>query len=164
MLYYYNRDNKFQKESSKEYKTEEGAVNRMTKEGTGSVFDETGKLIASLVDEKEVPEGALNTNPDGSVPAFDEEGKPVGTVDAATVAEVTGEVVPEKKEYLVKTTCDVLRVRSQPDSRSSVVGYIEEKTAEKTTHTILKESNGWGYIKERGKDGWIQLAYTKKAE
>ena len=36
-------------------------------------------------------EGALKTNPDGSVPAFDESGHPIGAVDAATVAAVTGQ-------------------------------------------------------------------------
>ena len=44
-----------------------------------------------------VPEGALNTNPDGSVNAYDENGNPAGTVDAATVAEMTGNV-PEADE------------------------------------------------------------------
>ena len=51
-----------------------------------------------------VPDGALQTNPDGSVPAFDADGNPVGTVDPATVAAVignasqgdgNGQVVPE---------------------------------------------------------------------
>ena len=45
MVYYYNRDGKFQKESGREYKTEKGAVERMMKEGVGAVFDETGKLV-----------------------------------------------------------------------------------------------------------------------
>lgn len=36
-----------------------------------------------LVDD--VPDGALKTNPDGSVPAFDRNGNQVGTVDAETV-------------------------------------------------------------------------------
>ena len=36
MLYYYNRDGKFQKESSKEYKTEKGAVEKLQKEGEGA--------------------------------------------------------------------------------------------------------------------------------
>ena len=32
----------------------------------------------------------MQTNPDGSVPAFDGDGNPAGTVDAANVAAVTG--------------------------------------------------------------------------
>lgn len=90
MLYYYNVDGKFQKESSKEYKTEKGAMDKLKKEGQGAVFDETGKMILSLVDEKDVPEGALETNLDGSVPAFDENGQMAGTVDAETVEKLTG--------------------------------------------------------------------------
>lgn len=100
MLYYYNRDGRFQKESSKEYKTEKGAMDKLQKEGRGAVFDETGKMLISLVDEKEVPEGALDTNEDGSVPAFDENNEQAGTADAATVAGATGESIkePDKEE------------------------------------------------------------------
>ncbi len=90
MLYYYNVDGKFQKESSKEYKTEKGAIDKLTKEGKGAVYDEEGTLIMSIADSQEVPEGALETNPDGSVPAFDENGQMVGTVDAETVEKLTG--------------------------------------------------------------------------
>ena len=52
-------------------------------------------VVGGLTDN--VPEGALNTNPDGSVNAYDENGNPAGTVDAATVAEMTGNV-PEAGE------------------------------------------------------------------
>ena len=52
------------------------------------MWDENGQVVGSLTDD--VPEGALQTNPDGSVPAFDADGNPAGTVDAATVAAVTG--------------------------------------------------------------------------
>lgn len=91
MLYYYNRDGKFQKESSKEYKTEKGALEKLKKEGDGAVFDETGKMVLSLVDTEDVPEGALDTNKDGSVPAFNENNEQVGTVDAEIVAVAVGE-------------------------------------------------------------------------
>lgn len=47
------------------------------------VWDENGQVIGLLTDN--VPEGALRTNPDGSVPAFDDDGNPKGTVDAETV-------------------------------------------------------------------------------
>lgn len=90
MLYYYNVNGKFQKESSKEYKTEKGAIDKLTKEGKGAVYDEEGTLIMSIADSQEVPEGALETNQDGSVPAFDENGQMVGTVDAETVEKLTG--------------------------------------------------------------------------
>lgn len=38
-----------------------------------------------------VPEGALDTNPDGSVNAYDETGNKVGTVDEETVEQVQEE-------------------------------------------------------------------------
>lgn len=54
-----------------------------------------------LVDEKDVPEGALNTNEDGSVPAFNEGGTSAGTADAETVKqaeEAAGEKLDTEKE------------------------------------------------------------------
>lgn len=47
----------------------------------------------------DVPDGALDTNVDGSVNAYDEEGNVVGTVDAETVAELqkqAGEALEEQ--------------------------------------------------------------------
>ena len=89
MLYYLGKGTEFKKEKCKEYKTMEGALKAAAKDETLTVWDENGKVVGGLTDN--VPEGALNTNPDGSVPAFDGDGNPVGTVDAATVAAATGE-------------------------------------------------------------------------
>ncbi len=89
MLYYLGKGKEFKKEECKEYKTIEGALRAAAKDETLTVWDENGKIVGGLTDN--VPEGALKTNPDGSVPVFDENGHPVGTVDAATVAELTGE-------------------------------------------------------------------------
>lgn len=91
MLYYLGKGTEFKKEDCKEYKTQDGAVKAMAKTEDGVVWDENGQVIAAVVDEEDVPEGALNTNPDGSVPAFNDDGTPAGTVDAETVAAVTGE-------------------------------------------------------------------------
>lgn len=88
MLYYLGRGTEFKKEECKEYKTIEGALRAAAKDEAFVVWDENGKVVGGLTDN--VPEGALKTNPDGSVPAFDESGHPVGTVDEATAAEVTG--------------------------------------------------------------------------
>lgn len=89
MLYYLGKGTEFKKEECKEYKTLKNALAAAAKDETLTVWDENGKVVGGLTDN--VPEGALKTNPDGSVPAFDENGHPVGTVDAATVAELTGE-------------------------------------------------------------------------
>lgn len=187
MLFYYNRDGKFQKESSKEYKTEKGAAEKLQKEGEGAVFDETGQMVLSLADKGEVPEGALDTNEDGSVPAYNEENKQVGMADAETVAEATGESVsdaeasedaaesqgqpdgepeePERAEHPgrtfdVQTTCDSLRIRAGAGKDYRIAGYIREKAGNKTSHTIAKEKDGWGKLASG--EGWIELAFTKK--
>lgn len=98
MTYYYNKDGKFQPESSMEYKTHKGAVDRMNKEGEGAVFDETGQLIISLVDGKDVPEGALNTGADGNVPIYNGKNEQIGTVDAETAAQAAGESLVGSEE------------------------------------------------------------------
>lgn len=168
MLYYYNQDGRFQKESSQEYKTEKGAVERLNKEGQGAVFDETGKMIISLVDDGEVPEGALDTNADGSVPVFNEDNEQVGTVGAETVAEAMEKfwADPEEQEqtgrtpFDVQTTCDSLRIRSGAGKDYRIVGYIREKAGNKEKHTIVEERNGWGKLASG--EGWIELAFSKK--
>mgnify|MGYP001027650007 CR=1 FL=1 len=89
MLYYLGKGTEFKKEECKEYKTIEGALRAAAKDEAFVVWDENGKVVGGLTDN--VPEGALKTNPDGSVPAFDENGHPVGTVDAETAQRATGE-------------------------------------------------------------------------
>ena len=88
MLYYLGKGTEFKKENCKEYKTMEGALKAAAKDETLTVWDENGKVVGGLTDN--VPEGALKTNPDGSVPVFDESGHSVGTVDAETASAVTG--------------------------------------------------------------------------
>lgn len=88
MLYYLGTGTEFKKEECKEYKKLDTALKAAAKDENLVVWDENGQVIGSPTDN--VPEGALQTNPDGSVPAFDKDGTPAGTVDAATVAAVTG--------------------------------------------------------------------------
>ena len=94
MLYYLGKGTEFKKEECKEYKTLKNVL-ATAKDEVLTVWDENGVVVGGLTDN--VPEGALNTNPDGSVNAYDENGNPAGTVDAATVAEMTGNV-PEAGE------------------------------------------------------------------
>lgn len=91
MLYYLGKGTEFKKEECKEYKTLKNALAAAAKDEALTVWDENGAVVGGLTDN--VPEGALNTNPDGSVNAYDENGNPAGTVDAATVAEMTGNVL-----------------------------------------------------------------------
>ena len=95
MLYYLGKGTEFKKEECKEYKTLRNALAAAAKDEAFTVWDENGAVVGGLTNN--VPEGALNTNPDGSVNAYDENGNPAGTVDAATVAEITGNV-PEASE------------------------------------------------------------------
>lgn len=95
MLYYLGKGTEFKKEECKEYKTLKNALAAAAKDEALTVWDENGVVVGGLTDN--VPEGALNTNPDGSVNAYDENGNPAGMVDAATVAEMTGNV-PEAGE------------------------------------------------------------------
>lgn len=92
MLYYFRKGKEFKKEECKEYKTLDGARKAFDKAvaaGTeATVWDEKGVVVIGMTEN--VPEGALQTNPDGSVNAYDADGNKVGTVDAATVAAVTG--------------------------------------------------------------------------
>lgn len=87
-LYYLGTGTEFVKTQCKEYKTIEGALKAAAKDESLVVWDEDGNIIGSLTDN--VPEGALQTNSDGSVEAFDENGNMVGMVDAETVKEKTG--------------------------------------------------------------------------
>ena len=83
MLYYLGKGTEFKKEDCKEYKKLDAALRAAAKDESLVVWDETGKVIGSLTDD--IPEGALQTNPDGSVNTYDADGNKVGTVDAETV-------------------------------------------------------------------------------
>ena len=96
MLYYLGKGTEFKKEDCKEYKTIEGALRAAAKDESFVVWDENGQIIGSLTDD--VPEGALQTNPDGSIPALNEDGTPAGTVDSETVATVTGDNEQETQQ------------------------------------------------------------------
>lgn len=87
-LYYLGTGTEFVKAQCKEYKTIEGALKAAAKDESLVVWDEDGNIIGSLTDN--VPDGALQTNPDGSVDAFDADGNKVGTVDTKTVEGMTG--------------------------------------------------------------------------
>lgn len=87
-LYYLGTGTEFVKAQCKEYKTLDGALKAAAKDESLVVWDEDGNIIGSLTDN--VPDGALQTNPDGSVDAFDADGNKVGTVDTKTVEGMTG--------------------------------------------------------------------------
>lgn len=93
MLYYFGKGKEFKKEGCKEYKTLEGARKAFDKAvaagDEATVWDENGVVVIGMTDD--VPEGALETNPDGNVNVYDADGNKVGTADAATVVAATGD-------------------------------------------------------------------------
>lgn len=123
MLYYYNQDGKFQKETGREYKTEKGAVEKLQKEGKGAVFDETGQMMLSFADKGEVPESAFGTNEDGSVLAYNEENEQVGMADAETVAEAAGESVSDAEAFE-----DAAESQGQPNREPEEEQHIPEES------------------------------------
>ena len=87
MLYYLGKGTEFKKEDCKEYKTIEGAMKAAAKDESFVVWDENGNVIGSLTDN--VPEGALETNPDGSVNTYNTDGNKVGTMTAEELKAAT---------------------------------------------------------------------------
>lgn len=62
--------------------------------------------------------------------------------------------------YAIRTTCNLLNVRSGPGVKYKVVDQIYEKEGHKNTYTITEEKDGFGKLKSGA--GWICLDYTKK--
>lgn len=83
---------------------------------------------------------------------------------AALHAHITGQTnkVEDKpaefKPYLVKITCSVLNIRSNPGTNAAckIVGTVKKNGV----YTIVEEKDGWGRLKSGA--GWISLAYTQK--
>ncbi len=134
MLYYLGKGTQFKKEECKEYKTIEGALRAAAKDETLTVWDENGKIVGGMTDN--VPEGALKTNPDGSVPAFDESGHSVGTVDAETAAAVTGAVAQKATGESAETATDGQNgaepEKSTPETENAGNGANTEPEESKT--------------------------------
>lgn len=58
--------------------------------------------------------------------------------------------------YIVEITADVLHVRKEPTTNSSIVTSVKKPYR----YTIVEERNGWGRLKSNV--GWIKLSYTKR--
>ena len=64
--------------------------------------------------------------------------------------------IPANNGYMVKITCDTLRVRTGPGTNY----YISTRVYKNEVYTIVGEKNGWGQLKSGA--GWISLNYTKR--
>ena len=101
MMYYMGQE--FDKEKCKEYKTLNAAEKAAEKQ-KAAVFDEDGGMVADFrpaaTMTNDVPDGALEENEDGSVKAYDEDGKEVGTA--------TAEEVKAAEEAVKKRTVELM--------------------------------------------------------
>lgn len=119
-LYYLGTGTEFVKAQCKEYKTIEGALKAAAKDESLVVWDEDGNVIGSLTDN--VPDGALQTNPDGSVDAFDADGNKVGTVDAKTVEGMTGNAPENNAEDGQNGSKDDEQANTSPQNENAENG------------------------------------------
>ena len=177
MLYYYSRNLEFNKESSKEYKSKKGAIEKFNKENDGAVFDENGNLIISKVDTKseeqpqEEPEEQPQEEPKeqpqeepGEQPQEEPEEQPQEEPEEQPQEEPKEQPQEEpeeqSQEFDVQTICDVLIIRAGAGKEFKNIGYIMEYSSNKTNHTIVEVVNGWGRLKNEA--GWVSLALTKR--
>lgn len=119
-LYYLGTGTEFVKNQCKEYKTIEGALKAAAKDESLVVWDEDGNIIGSLTDN--VPDGALQTNQDGSVDAFDADGNKVGTVDAKTVEGMTGNAPENNAEDGQNGSKDDEQANTSPQNENAENG------------------------------------------
>ena len=151
MKYYLGKGTELDKEKCKEYKTVEGALKAAAKDDSLTVWDENGKIIGGLTDN--VPEGALETDEDGSVPAYDAEGNPAGTIDAETVAEATESVQENSQDEAEEKQGDDVVIVPQGKMRVTVIcgGSLN-----------LRRSPAWGNDNICGRATRGQSYYVKE--
>ncbi len=169
MLYYLGKGTEFKKEECKEYKTIEGALRAAAKDEAFVVWDENGKVVGGLTDN--VPEGALKTNPDGSVPVFDENGHPVGTVDAETAQRATGEGAEtatdgqngaEPEKSTPDTETDENGANTEPEESKTIIPQGTMRVTVICDGTLnLRRSADWGSENICGRASRGQSYYVK---
>lgn len=112
--------------------------------------------VVGLVDEADVPEGALKENANGTVNVYDANNNKVGEIPKEEAEAAATVITNPKGSYMVKVTCGALRIRKEPNTNSKVAGVIRDKGV----YTIVQEDNGWGKLKSGA--GWICLKYAEK--
>lgn len=103
MKYYIGKE--FDTEENREYKTLEGAKKAAEKAGL-NVYDEEGVQVYPLAVEltDDVPDGAMEENPDGSINAYDDEGQAAGTVAPEDVESAEKELTEEDVDKALAAT------------------------------------------------------------
>ena len=88
----------------------------------------------ALVDEKEVPKGALDTHEDGSVNTYDEDGDLTGTINPETVAEAQ----EEAGKHFTRTEISRMPVAELKEYAASIgIEVTEESTGTKLKEQII---------------------------
>lgn len=148
MMYYMGQE--FDKEKCKEYKTLNAAEKAAEKQGA-AVFDENGEVVADfrpaakMADE--VPDGATEESPDGSVKAYNEKGEEVGTATAEEVKaaeesvteEIDGVQAVRVKGKIKRLFKGAIRVRNKPSWSTNVVRGATAFDTKEVTHVLTVE-------------------------
>lgn len=169
MLYYMGLE--FDKEKCKEYKKLDSATKAAEKQGA-AVFDENGEVVAdfrpaaTMTDD--VPEGATEEKPDGSVPTYNEKGEQVGTATAeevkaaeeAATEEIEGVHAVRVKGKIKRIFNGVLRVRNTPSWSPRAVRGATAFDTKEVTHVLNVE----GKPMYRTQDGYFITGDPKLVE
>lgn len=95
-MYYMGKE--FNKEENKEYKTLDGGL-KAAQKNQMNLYDENGEIVSENVPKVQltdnVPEGALQDNPDGTVNVYNEAGEQVGTATPEEVQAAMDEITEE---------------------------------------------------------------------
>lgn len=160
MMYYMGQE--FDKEKCKEYKTLNAAEKAAEKQ-KAAVFDEAGGMVADFrpaaTMTNDVPDGALEENEDGSVKAYDKDGKEVGTATAeevkaaeeAVTEEFDGVQAVRVKGKIKRLFKGAIRVRNKPSWSPHVVRAAVAFDTKDVTHVL----NVDGKPMYRTKDGYF---------
>lgn len=138
----------FNVKENKGYKTLEGGMKAAQKnnlnlyDADGNVVYKKDKPVATLTDN--VPEGALDVQPDGSVNTYDADGNPTGTATAVEVEAAANALLEEvdgvqavRISGRVRRIFDgVLRLRKYPSWEAAAACGVTSFTEMKVTHLL----------------------------
>lgn len=153
-MYYMGKE--FNKEGNKEYKTLEGGL-KAAQKNQMNLYDENGEIVSAnvpkvqLVDE--VPEGALQENPDGTVNTYNEAGEQVGT---ATPEEVQAAMDAITEEDIAAA---VAAAQVEEDGVTEVKGKIRRVFNGKLR---VRRSASWDGSAVRGVTAFVEKEVVRR--
>lgn len=141
-MFYLGKGIKFKKEDCKEYKTIKNALQAAAKDESLVVWDEDGKIVGGLTGN--VPDGALDTNPDGTINVYDENNQLTGTMDASKLETLAGEIGEGQQDNKPGT-----------DEECAETGNnsAKEDASENESHNAENNENEANTASETGKNG-----------